>query len=157
VCTETARGVDEHLFIRPGTDALFVLAIANTLFTEGRVTLAPHVAGLDELPGLIEPFTPEAVAPITGIAEDDIRRLARELSDAPSGSVYDRVGAHQQEFGTLTSWGCDVGQPTDRQPRPSRWADVPARGARHTGPGAGARPGLAPVDPYVNETTWHAM
>jgi anaerobic selenocysteine-containing dehydrogenase len=77
VCTETAREVDEHLFIRPGTDALFVLAIANTLFTEGRVALgalAPHVAGLDELPGLIEPFTPEAVDPITGIAEDDIRR-----------------------------------------------------------------------------------
>jgi anaerobic selenocysteine-containing dehydrogenase len=109
--TETAGGADEHLFIRPGTDAFFVLAIANTLLAEDRVALgalAGHVAGLDELPGLIEPFTPEAVAPITGVADADIRRIARELSDAPSGSVYDRVGAHQQEFGTLTSWGCDV-------------------------------------------------
>jgi anaerobic selenocysteine-containing dehydrogenase len=109
--TETAKGVDEHLFIRPGTDAFFVLAIANTLFAEGRLALgalAPHVAGLDQLPGLVEPFTPEAVAAITGIPAGDIRRIARELSDAPTGSVYDRVGAHQQEFGTLTSWGCDV-------------------------------------------------
>jgi anaerobic selenocysteine-containing dehydrogenase len=109
--TETAKGVDEHLFIRPGTDAFFVLAIANTLFAEDRIALGalePHLAGLEQLPDLVAPFTPETVAGVTGIAADDIRRIARELSDAPSGSIYDRVGAHQQEFGTLTSWGCDV-------------------------------------------------
>jgi anaerobic selenocysteine-containing dehydrogenase len=36
------------------------------------------------------------------------RRIARELADAPSASVYDRVGVHQQEFGTLASWASDV-------------------------------------------------
>ena len=109
--TETARKADEHLFIRPGTDAFFVLAIANTLFDERRVnlgTMAPHLAGLDQLPGLVAPFTPEAVAGVTGIPADDIRRIARELSDSACGSVYDRVGVHQHTFGTITSWACDV-------------------------------------------------
>ena len=109
--TETARKADEHLFIRPGTDALFILAIAHTLFDEHRVnlgTLAPHLAGVEQLPTLLEPFTPEAAEPLTGISADDIRRIARELSDAACGSVYDRVGVHQHTFGTISSWACDV-------------------------------------------------
>lgn len=109
--TETARGADEHLFIHPGTDAFFVLAIAHTLFAEGRVdlgALAPHVSGLEEVQRLVEPFTPETVASSTGIAAEDTRRIALEFSAAPSASIYDRVGAHQQEFGTLTSWASDV-------------------------------------------------
>ena len=109
--TETAKGCDEHVFIRPGSDALFVLALAQTLIAEDRVDvgdLAEHLKDLDALPDLVAPFTPDAVAAATGIAADQIRRIARELSDAPSGSVYDRVGAHQQTFGTVTSWACDV-------------------------------------------------
>ncbi len=109
--TETAAGADEHVPIRPGTDALFLLAIANSLFAEDRVTLGDleaHIEGLDEVRALVEPFTPEAVASQTGIAAETTRRIGRELADAPSGSVYDRVGAHQQEFGTLASWASDV-------------------------------------------------
>ena len=109
--TETARKADEHLFVRPGTDAFLVLAMAHTLYAEDRVnlgTLAPHLDGLDRLPDLVAPFSPQAVAAVTGIAAADIRRITRELSDAASGSVYDRVGVHQHSFGTITSWACDV-------------------------------------------------
>jgi anaerobic selenocysteine-containing dehydrogenase len=109
--TETAAGADEHVFIRPGTDAFLILAIAQTLFAEDLVhlgDLARHVVGVDEIPALVEPFTPEGVAPRTGIPAEVTRRIARELSKAPSASVYDRVGVHQQEFGTLTSWGSDL-------------------------------------------------
>jgi anaerobic selenocysteine-containing dehydrogenase len=109
--TETAAGADEHVPIRPGTDALFLLAMAHTLFAEQRVTLGevePHVAGLDEVRALVEPFTPGAVASATGVPAETTVRIARELADAPSGSVYDRVGAHQQEFGTIASWASDV-------------------------------------------------
>ncbi len=109
--TETAAGADEHLFIRPGTDAFFLMAIGNVLFAEERVALGhlvPHVSGLEEVRAIVEPFTPDAVATRTGLSPETITRIARELSDASSGSVYDRVGAHQQEFGTLTSWMSDV-------------------------------------------------
>ncbi len=109
--TETADGADEHLFIRPAADAYFLMAIANVLFAEDRVSLghlAEHVTGLEEVRDIVAPFTPEAVATRTGIPAETIARIAREMAEAESGSVYDRVGAHQQEFGTLTSWMSDV-------------------------------------------------
>lgn len=105
--TETARAADRHLFIRPGTDALLLMAMVNTLFTEGRVKparLSAMTRGLEELERAAAPFTPERVAPLTGISADDTRRLARELSDAPAGVVYGRVGVCQQEFAALAAW-----------------------------------------------------
>jgi anaerobic selenocysteine-containing dehydrogenase len=109
--TETARKADEHLFIRPGTDAFLVLAIARTLFAERLVNLghlADHVAGLEQAAELVRPYSPDAVAGVTGISAEDIVRITRELSAAPSASVYDRVGVHQHQFGTITSWACDL-------------------------------------------------
>ncbi|MEY2721534.1 MAG: hypothetical protein RL597_979, partial [Pseudomonadota bacterium] len=48
--TETADLADTHLFIRPGTDALFLLSILHVLFKEGRIstgTLDHSLTGLD--------------------------------------------------------------------------------------------------------------
>ncbi len=63
--TETAKGSDEHLFIRPGTDAMFLLAIIGVLFDEGLVDLGSiesHVVGLDDVAVATAPFTPESVS-----------------------------------------------------------------------------------------------
>ena len=112
--SRTAEEADEHLFIRPGTDAFFLMAIVQTLFSDGLVTperlgaLHEYVVGVDEVERLSKPFTPEAVAPITGINADTIRRVAHELADAPTACVYGRIGTCTQEFGTLASWLVDV-------------------------------------------------
>src|SRR4029434_6455527 len=37
--TETAKLASEHHFIRPGSDAAFLLALVHTLFEDGLVTL----------------------------------------------------------------------------------------------------------------------
>jgi anaerobic selenocysteine-containing dehydrogenase len=105
--TETARMADEHHFVRPGSDALLLMAMVRTLFDEKRVRLgrlAEHSAGLDDLERAARPFTPEAVAPHTGIAADVVRRLARELSEVDGGVVYGRVGLCQAEFGGVAAW-----------------------------------------------------
>jgi anaerobic selenocysteine-containing dehydrogenase len=110
--TRTAQEADEHHFIRPGTDALLLFAIANVLFEEGLADPGARIgalcAGLDEVRELSEPFTPEAVAPVCGIDADQIRRLALELATAPTAAVYGRIGTCTQEFGGLTSWLLDV-------------------------------------------------
>ena len=109
--TETAAGADEHIFIRPGSDAYWLLAIVNALFAGKLVamgSLESLVDGTSTVEQLARPFTPEAVESRTGISAETTRRVAHELARAPSGSVYDRVGVHQQEFGTLTSWASDV-------------------------------------------------
>jgi anaerobic selenocysteine-containing dehydrogenase len=110
--TRTAREADEHHFIRPGTDALLLFALVNVLLEEGLADPGPKLIelcrGLDELPALAAPFTPEAVAGVCGIEADEIRRLARELAAAPTAAVYGRIGTCTQEFGTLASWLVDV-------------------------------------------------
>ncbi|WP_410647502.1 molybdopterin-dependent oxidoreductase [Amycolatopsis sp. cmx-4-54] len=106
--TRTARLADEHHAIRPGTDALFLFALVNVLFAENRVKPGEHVAGVDEVRVLAEPFTPEAVAPATGIDAAEIRRIALELADAGRAAVYGRMGTTTQSFGTVASWLVDV-------------------------------------------------
>jgi anaerobic selenocysteine-containing dehydrogenase len=109
--SKTAEEADEHLFIRPGTDAQFLFAIVHTLFAEGLVSpgrLTEHVNGLAEVERLARDFTPDAVAPVCGIDAATIRRTANELAAAPRAAVYARIGTCTQEFGTLASWLVDV-------------------------------------------------
>jgi anaerobic selenocysteine-containing dehydrogenase len=109
--SETARVADEHVPIRPGTDALFLFALVQTLFAEDRVQLGrleEHVRGVEEVRTLAKEFPPEAVAPQTGIPADTIRRLAREFASAEHAACYGRIGTCTQEFGALASWLVDV-------------------------------------------------
>lgn len=109
--TKTAAAADEHLPIRPGTDALFLSAMTHVLIEEDLVDLGhltEHGAGLDELAAAVEAFRPEAVESATGIPAATTQRLAHELVAAPSAAVYGRIGTHTAEFGTLASWMVDV-------------------------------------------------
>ena len=109
--SRTAKEASEHHFIRPGTDAHLLFAIANVLLVEqladpGR--LAEYANDAELVAELAEPFTPEAVEAVCGIAADEIRRLARELAGAEHAAVYARIGTTTQRFGTLASWLVDV-------------------------------------------------
>ena len=109
--TETARLADEHLPIRPGTDALFLFALVHTLFEEGLLRLGrlePMVEGIEEVRSLARSFPPETVSARVGLDAATLRRLAREIVAAPSAACYGRIGTCTQEFGTLSSWLVDV-------------------------------------------------
>ncbi len=109
--SRTAEEGDEHVAVRPGTDAHLLLAMANVLIADNLVSLgrlADFTSGFDELAALLEPLTPEAVADTCGVDAGTIRRLAHELADAPTAAVYGRIGTHTAEFGTLAAWAVDV-------------------------------------------------
>ncbi|QPP09606.1 molybdopterin-dependent oxidoreductase [Streptomyces bathyalis] len=109
--TRTAKLADRHVPIRPGSDALLLMAMVQVLFDEGLTDtgeLGPHLSGVDEVRELAREFTPEAVEDACDVPADDIRALARELAAAPSAAVYGRVGSSTVEFGTLTNWLVDV-------------------------------------------------
>ncbi|MEO6029302.1 MAG: molybdopterin dinucleotide binding domain-containing protein, partial [Candidatus Binatia bacterium] len=57
---------------------------------------------------LAQPFSPEAVAAVTGLGADVIRGIAHDLAGAARAVVYGRIGTCTQEFGTLASWLIDV-------------------------------------------------
>ncbi len=104
--TETAKVADEHVFIRPGSDALFLLALTNVVLGLGpRLRhLERYVRNLDRLRAVVAEFTPERVARATGISPEVITRLGRELHGASAGIVYSRMGASTQAFGGLCQW-----------------------------------------------------
>jgi anaerobic selenocysteine-containing dehydrogenase len=109
--SKTAEEADEHLFIRPGTDAHLLFGIVHTLFAEQLAStgdVGDHVAGVDDVERLARDFAPEVVAPVCGIDAGTIRRAARELAAADRAVVYARIGTCTQEFGTLASWLVDV-------------------------------------------------
>src|SRR5215207_4483598 len=106
--SRTAEEADEHHPIRPGTDALALFALVHVLFAEDLVRPLALADGVADVEALAQPFSPEAVAPATGIAADAIRRMARELAAAERAAVYGRIGTTTQEFGTLASWLVDV-------------------------------------------------
>ena len=111
--TRTAEEADEHHFIRPGTDALLLAAMACTLVEEDLVDpgrLAEHLErarrGAERS---VRDFAPERVADACGIAaERDPAHGARAGRRAGARRVYARIGTCTQEFGTLASWLVDV-------------------------------------------------
>ncbi len=105
--TETARVADQHVFVRPGTDALLLLGMINTLFDEGLVEtgrLKAHIDDIAQIQLFSSDFSAETVAPLTGVDADQIKTLARKLATTPRASLFGRMGTSTQEFGTLTTW-----------------------------------------------------
>jgi anaerobic selenocysteine-containing dehydrogenase len=105
--TETARVASEHHFIKPSTDAYFLLAVINTLFAENLVNperLADFTDGVETLRAAAQDYAPERVENLTGIAAADTRRLAREFAAAKSAVCYGRMGLSTQKFGGLCQW-----------------------------------------------------
>jgi anaerobic selenocysteine-containing dehydrogenase len=110
--TRTAEVADEWLAIMPGTDGLFLAAIAHVLFADKLVNVSPqlvaHINGLAELEQALARFTPEVVADVCGLSAETIRRIAHEIAGAPTAAVYGRIGTTTVAFGTTTSWLVDV-------------------------------------------------
>jgi anaerobic selenocysteine-containing dehydrogenase len=107
--TETAERADRHLFIRPGTDAVLLLAMIHELFADAKrlVRLGRLEAhGLDELRTATAAWTVERAAEVTGVAAADIRELTRALATTERAVLYGRIGVCVQEFGGLAAWLC---------------------------------------------------
>ena len=88
--TRTAALADVHLAIRPGTDTLLALGLMHVIFREGledRAYLERCTYGAAELRAhaLKDEHAPVAVAAVTGIAAEQVERLAREYARAGRG------------------------------------------------------------------------
>ncbi len=106
--TETAAVADEHHFIRPGTDAAFLLALVHQILADGAERPASYVDGLGVVREAVEEWTPERAAAVTGIDADVIRRIAREFAAAPQAACYGRLGVSAQRFGGVCQWAVQV-------------------------------------------------
>jgi anaerobic selenocysteine-containing dehydrogenase len=105
--SETADMSSEHHFIKPGTDALLMLAMINTVFAQGRckvdrlIEFAPQ---LFEVEKYVADYPAQAVAEKIGMTQQQIINLVESFCDADSAVCYGRMGASVQAFGTLTQY-----------------------------------------------------
>ncbi len=109
--TETAREADEHVAIRPGGDAAFLLAMVRVLAERGRIERAQLLGttrGWEEIEQRLKEFTPARAARFSGVEAETIERLALEFADAPSAVAYSRVGVCLNAFATLATYATDL-------------------------------------------------
>ena len=89
----TSRFADEHIKLRPGTDAALAYALAHLLFRENLVDweyLKEAATGLEAFQEEARKWPPERAEALTGVPKEAIERLARELGEAKR--VFLRVG-----------------------------------------------------------------
>lgn len=105
--SETAAVADAHHFIRPGTDAAFLIAILRIWQQQQQLKpgrLAGFTEGLDAALAALQGFEIPALADYCGVAESAIRQVAGDFIKAPSAVCYGRMGISVQAHGTLCQW-----------------------------------------------------
>ena len=109
--TETARKSDQHIFIKPGSDAYLLMSIVHIIFRDEKIKLnhlSEMISGIEELKNASAPYAPEVVSDITGVPSDVIEQLAADFTSSNKAALYSRMGASTQQFGGLCIWLTNV-------------------------------------------------
>lgn len=109
--TETAKAATDHVFIRPDTDVFFYLSFVNELIATGAVdhrVVEQHTTGFDVIRSLVEPWTPERTAGVTGIAPEVLRDIVAAYAGADGAALYSSTGVNMGTNGVLAFWMQEV-------------------------------------------------
>jgi anaerobic selenocysteine-containing dehydrogenase len=104
--TRTAACADWYLPINPGTDGALALAMMHVIIGEGLHDadyVAKYTLGFDELREKVKAYPPERAAQWTGIAADDIRKLAREYATVRPSVIRVNYGVQRSEGGGMAT------------------------------------------------------
>ena len=105
--TETAALASEHHFIRPGSDALFLIALLQAMQHHSPPRLDGYqgkLAGFVDAMQAIAAFDCAGLEAASGIDHATTRRLAAEFLAAKRPVAYGRMGLSTQAFGSLAQW-----------------------------------------------------
>jgi predicted molibdopterin-dependent oxidoreductase YjgC len=94
---------DVHLRLKPGTDVALCNALVHVIIKEGledKEYIRERTQGFEYLQEMVEKYTPEYVAEITGVPAEDIIKAARLFAEAESGAIIYCMGITQHTSGT---------------------------------------------------------
>jgi anaerobic selenocysteine-containing dehydrogenase len=103
--TDTTDAAHLHLRLRPGTDAALALGLARALDEEGLLDeafLANHAQGFQALRERAGSYPVARTAEICGLAEEEIRELAREYGSARPALLIAGFGAQRHHHAGQT-------------------------------------------------------
>jgi anaerobic selenocysteine-containing dehydrogenase len=104
--TRTAACADWYLPINPGSDAALALAMMHVIIGEGLHDadyVARYTLGFDELREKVKAYPPERAAQWTGIAAEDICKLAREYAMIRPAVIRVNYGVQRSEGGGMAT------------------------------------------------------
>ncbi len=105
--TETARGADVHLQLRPGTDAFLLGAMLAIIVREGlhdRAFLAAHCTGFDEVERALREVPVEAWVRRADVPLDVVTQVARGFATARRACVRVDLGLQHTLHTTLNGY-----------------------------------------------------
>lgn len=100
--TRTARCADWYLPINPGTDAALALAMMHVIINENLYDadyVSRYTLGFDQLKARVQEYPPARVAQWTGIAAEDIEKLAREYASVRPAVIRVNYGVQRAQNG----------------------------------------------------------
>ncbi|MGA9075211.1 MAG: molybdopterin-dependent oxidoreductase, partial [Candidatus Sulfotelmatobacter sp.] len=104
--TRTAACADWYLPINPGTDGALALAMMHVIIGEGLYDadyVENYTLGFDELSEKVKAYPPEHAAQWTGIAAEDIRKLAREYATVRPSVIRVNYGVQRSDGGGMAT------------------------------------------------------
>jgi anaerobic selenocysteine-containing dehydrogenase len=104
--TRTARCADWYIPIAPGTDVALALGLMHVIISENLYDadyVGRYAIGFEQLRERAKEYTPEKVSGWTGIAADDIRRLAREYACTRPAAIRLNYGVQRGENGGMAT------------------------------------------------------
>jgi anaerobic selenocysteine-containing dehydrogenase len=104
--TRTASCADWYLPINPGTDVALALAMMHVITNENLYDadyVARHTSGFAELRKKVQEYPPQQAAKWTGIATEDIVRLAREYATVRPAVIRLNFGVQRSENGGMAT------------------------------------------------------
>jgi formate dehydrogenase major subunit len=137
--TDLARHAWRSLRFHADTDVALINAMIHTLIEEGLTDpafIASRVSNFEAVRAGVQAFSPEAMAPVCGIAAETIREVARAYARARGAMIFWGMGVSQHVHGTdnvraLIALCMVAEQCARRQRRGPDSDDVPQLPARH--------------------------
>ena len=101
--SELARHAAHYLQFKPDTDVALLNAMMHTIVADGLVDgafIRDRTSGYAELERNVQGFSPEAMAPLCGIAAPTIREVARLYATSRASMILWGMGVSQHVHGT---------------------------------------------------------
>jgi molybdopterin guanine dinucleotide-containing S/N-oxide reductase-like protein len=102
--TRTAACADWYLPINPGTDVALALGMMHVIINENLYDadyVTKYTLGFEQLRARVQEYPPERVAQWTGLAADDVRKLAREYATQRPAAIRVNYGVQRVENGGM--------------------------------------------------------
>jgi formate dehydrogenase major subunit len=104
--TDIARHATHFLQFNPSTDVSLLNSILHVIIAEGLTDdkfIAERTIDFDELKANVADFSPEKMAPVTGVDAESVREVARLFATSKSSMIFWGMGISQHIHGTDNS------------------------------------------------------